>query len=117
VVLRLTMAVRKGEGEELLYLEFGKEEHRVFPADLDYANQIANALRMRGWSDISSANDAPDGWMTSSGGIAVYAKLAKGGESLYFTAPSAGTTQKVIDALEMAKPGIQLRTEGFDAPE
>ncbi|MBD3004661.1 hypothetical protein [Streptomyces sp. 5-10] len=101
----------------MLYIEFGQESYRIFPADRVFAREIDNALHMRGWSNISSGGDAPDGWLSDGTGIAVYARSEGDGKVLYFTAASDLAARKVIDAMQMARPRVVLLPEGIRAPE
>lgn len=88
---------------------FGTDGERSFSTVRDYHFQVMQALTERGYARVEGATlNKTQTWMGQEGGYIVHAKLAKGGKAVFFMAQTQETAEKVIEAVRLSIPGINL---------
>ncbi len=98
------------------FIEFGSNNHRVFPVHADCEELIEHALRVRGYNRIRIAGLATT-WFEGKSGIAVYQVSGDVCSSLIFTAHAEIVADLVIDALRILTPTASFRRETISRPE
>lgn len=104
----------------LIYVNtFGSNRERSFSTVRNYHYQVMQALSERGYASVEGGTlDGDSSWLGESGGYVVHAKLAEGGKAVFFMAQTEETVKKIIEAVQLSIPGINLEEPvKISAPE